>query len=870
MLKGIHKYLWICFGTVFVTASGHSARIMNKNPIKEDWSCKIVDNEWKCDRVKQPANVFDEKLKPEEKQKALSDDLGWVPEAKTFVGGYYNNDTAFTKALCESKKTELSYEDAEYDTDGTLVASGNVEVLQCDQEMYSDDAIVSFNTGKNSIQSIVMTGDVIAKQPSTGIVIRTKELTANTNDGTYSAGETYFRMAREVPNTHMYDKEHFSGHLRGHAKTFEKEDQDNLMMEDAYITSGDPTDNDWKITGKNINIDTNKEMAYVKDGFFKIKDIPVMYIPYFSYPISNKRKSGFLTPNFVNSELSGYGVAIPYYFNLAPNYDLLLETVFWLKRGLMENGTFRYMTDTFEGQFEGSIVPYDFQTHTMRGAFTFSNNGDFGNGVTTTLKYDYVSDKNYYDDFSVGNINLVTKTLLDREFDLNYSNENITSGLTALFYGVVNPDMNLANRPYAKLPEIKFNATADGYTPDHLSLSIETLNTYFYKAAAPINPSQSAAIGTNVNAFRGYESPKIAGNFSETWGYLNPSLEVPIRYYQLNNKPTDTIQFSQSSVTSILPIFNIDSGLYFDREYTTKEGAYTQTLQPRLFYTYIPYQNQTDIPLFDTSLQNEQYMQMFQVNRFTGHDRINNANQLTYALESTTINQEDGSTLASAKIGQMMYFADRMVTLCQGNSTCPNPEMTDPFAKETFSPIMSSFEYQIMKNIYLSAQINYRIQQQNVDYQVYQLSYKDESENIFNISYNNIANNWNSLTQDQINNGVKPTPQETITLSTIINLTDSWGIAGLWNYNFQQNQLADAFVGLQYNDKSWAVRALWQKSAYTNSDPNDPQKLGNLVNSYMLEFELKGLGSVGSSSNIASRLSQINGYEAGEWGGAKS
>ncbi len=163
----------------------------------------------------------------------------------------------------------------------------------------------------------------------------------------------------------------------------------------------------------------------------------------------------------------------------------------------------------------------------------------------------------------------------------------------------------------------------------------------------------------------------------------------------------------------------------------------------------------------------------------------------------------------------------------------------DVFSKESFSPIMSSFEYQIMHNIYLSAQVNYRIQQKSIDYQVYSLSYKDENENIFNVSYNNIANNWNALTQDQINNGVKPTPQETVTLSTIINLTDHWGIAALWNYNFQQKQISDWFAGLQYDDKSWAIRALMQASAFTNQNPNDPQKLGPLTNSYILQFELK-------------------------------
>ncbi|ASG67712.1 LPS biosynthesis protein [Francisella halioticida] len=864
MLKGIRKYLLICFGTVLCAVQANAARILDNNPIKEDWKCDVVDGQWSCQRSKKPKNLFNKELKPAQKEKALADDLSWVNKPEYLIGGYYSNDSQFTKALCESKRTDVSYENAEYDTDGTLIASGNVEVLQCDQELYGNNAIVNFNADRSSIKSLVMTGDVIARQPSTGIVLRTKELDTNVNDGTFSAGETYFRMAREAPDTRIYNKENFSGYLRGYAKSFKKEDANNLILTDGYITSGGPYDNAWKITGKNIDIDTKEGMAYVKGGFFKIENVPVMYLPYFSHPINDKRRSGFLMPSFAQNGNSGLALSVPYYFNLAPNYDLLLNTIFWTDRGLMEDGTFRYKSEYTQNQFEGSIVPYDFKAQKMRGAFSLSSKGDFENGITTNLQYDYISDSQYYNDFSAGNVNLVTKTLLDREFDISYTNDNIDSSVTVLDYGVVNSNIDLANIPYGKLPEVKFNITSDGYTPDYLKVSLDTLNTFFYKAQGVVQPLVSSAQGTNVNGFRSVEVPKIDGIFSNSWSSVDTSIALPIRYYQLNNKDTDIVKFNQNSVTSVLPIFNIDASAYFDHDYTTSDGAYTGTLRPRLFYTYIPYQDQSNIPLFDTSQQNEQYMQMFQVNRFTGWDRINNANQLTYALEASTTNQADGSTVASAKIGQMMFFDDRRVSLCQGQPGC-DPLKLDPYANDTFSPIMSSFEFQIMKHVYLSAQINYRLQSEKFDYQVYQLSYKDDNENIFNISFNNIDRDWNAITQQQINQGIPPPSQETITLSTILNITDHWGLTALWNYNFKQAKTSNVFAGLQYNAKSWAIRALWQATAYTNEDPNNTQALGSLTNTYLLEFELKGIGGAGAT-NLASRLNQINGYQSGEWG----
>ncbi len=845
-----------------------AARIMSGNPTKQNWTCSAgKSDQWNCQRTKKPKNVFNQELKVAQKEKALADGLGWVSKPSTMEGGYYNNDNQFTKALCKSKETKISSESSQYGPDANLITSGNVEFLECDQEIYADNAIIGFNKDLSSVKSLVAIGNVRASQPSTGVVILTKDLSADLTNNTYSAGPTYFRMALQTPQTRMYNRKNFSGYMRGYANSFIKK-KNNTLLSDGYITTGEPYDNDWRLTGDNIDIDTKTNMAYVRDGYFEIKNIPVMYIPYYSHPLDDKRRSGFLFPSFIQNSNVGYGISIPYYFNLAPNYDLLLDTVLWSQRGLMENGTFRYMSENTQEEFDGSIVPYDLETKTMRGAFTLTSQGDFGNGISTNFEYDYVSDADYYNDFSVGNIDLVTKTLLDREFDLDYRNSYIDSSITILDYGKVDPTLTVDNTPYAKLPEVKFNVTSQGYTPDYITISADTLNTFFQKSPGPISGDPGAAQGTNVNAFRAYEAPKIAGNFTSTWAYFKPSLEVPIRYYQLETKPTDTIKFDKNSITSVLPIFNIDAGAYFDRDVTTSAGSFTETLHPRLFYTYIPYQDQTDIPLFDTSLQNENYDQMFQVNRFTGDDRINNANQVTYALETSIVNKASGNTIATAKIGQMMYFANRRVTLCQGNSKCDNPGMMDEFSNDTFSPITTSFGLYITKHLYFNGQVNYRADKNDVDYQVYQLNYKDSHENIFSVSYNNIANNWDALTQQQIDDGVTPQPQRTITLSGILNITDHWAIAALWNYDFEQKQIANAFIGVQYNTKSWAVRLLYQKSAYTNQDPNDPTTLGALSDTVLFSFELKGLGdSAGSANDLYSRLEQIPGYENGEWGG---
>ncbi|MFC4892673.1 LPS-assembly protein LptD [Pseudofrancisella aestuarii] len=863
-MKGNFKRILFAFlGTILFSESGQATRIMDENPAKEDWQCKIVDGEWSCEREEERVNVFSKDITDEQREKTLAQDLTWMQNTALRTGGQYYNDTTFTAPLCKSGKTSLSYNKAEFDTDGTLIASGNVEVFQCDQEIYGQNAIINFNKDKSGIESLVIAGDVIAKQPSSGVVIRTEDMSANLEDKTAIAGQTYFRFFKKEPKTDIYSKNNFTGHMRGYAETFRRLDENTINMTDGYITSGSPYDDAWKLSGKSIDLDTQENMAYIKDGWFKIKDIPVMYVPYFAYPTDDKRRSGFLTPGFVNNENSGWGVSVPYYFNLAPNYDLLFEQIYWSQRGPMENATFRYMNEYFKTQFEGSLVPYDFEDQKTRGAFTFNGSGNYQK-IKMSYNYDYVSDSQFYNDFSAGNINLVTKTLLDREINLSYTDEIFNVSGQFLDYGVVDQSMFLANVPYGKLPDIHFDADISKYLPDYLQLSIQTQNTYFYKRSGGIYGSGTPE-ASMVNAFRSYDSPKVALDLSETWGYFKPSLEVPIRYYQLQQHANDIVNFNQNNVTSVIPIFNIDAGAYFDKEFTSSKGAYTATLLPRLFYTYIPYQDQTDLPLFDTNFTNEQYMQMFQVNRFVGGDRINNANQLTYALEHYIVNQEDGSMLLSAKIGQQIFFDDRMVGLDQGNET-PSPNRLLPFYNSRFSPIMGSFSYQVLQNIYASADINYRVETGNVEYQVYQLQYKSENNNIFNISYNNIAYNWAGMTQQEIINGNAPKAQQTITASTILKLSDSWAIAALINYNFIQKSITNTFVGLQYDANSWALRGLIQRSAYTSNNPNDPNAVGKLTNTYVLELELKGLGGVYGANGLAQRLNQINGYTAGQWG----
>ena len=862
--RNLKKIVIACIGSVTFIGVSNASIIVGKNPVHRDWICSAVDGNWQCEKSSLEPTLFTPNLSKKEKQKTLANALMWIPDRKLHTKGYYYNGSTATKPYCETDDSNLSYKNAEIAQDGLIIANGNVAFLQCGQELFSDTAIISLDKNNTGIGAINLIGNVTTKQSDKGIIMKSRDMASNLTDNTSLSTDTYFRFKVNMPDYTIYNKNHFTGALRGYAKTLNQTNKNNYRMQDSFITSASPYSNTWKITSDAMDINTNEDMFYMKGNVLRVKNIPILYFPYFSHPTNGKRKSGFLIPYYVSNDVAGYGIVIPYYFNLAPNYDLLLNNILWNKRGIMQSGEFRYMTNTHNGEFMGSFIGYDSKTKKARGDFTFYDNGTYDNGIQTLFRYDYVSDEDYYNTFSAGNIDLITKTLLNRQVAISYTNDYIDSKLEFLKYGLVNSDLVVNNIPYAKLPDLKFNFDAADSIPSDIGFTLNTQNTYFYKKAA-IESTESPEEKTNVNAFRSYESPKFMYNLERTYGYFKPSLEVPIRYYKLDNKESDIIKFKKNNVLSVIPIFNIDTALYFDKSFSNEIGNFTESLEPRLFYTYIPYQNQQDIPLFDTSLQNQQYKQMFEVNRFSGMDRINNANQIAYALETKTLNDDTGDTVFEAKIGQQMFFADRRVSLAQGyNTDYENPDQMDPFYNERFSPIMETMKYQFSKNLSFSADVTYRISNKNWDYQVYSLEYQTDNHNLFNISYNNIANNYANMTQDQINDGEQPEQQKSVALSGLINLTNSWSIAGLINYNIIEHRTSDMFAGFQYDQPSWATRMIYQRIV-SNFDVNNPSELvGDLNSSFMLQVELKGIGAF-SNRNLRARLMQIANYD-NAWG----
>lgn len=842
------------------------AKITIDNPLQKSWQCSgTAQGTWQCVAIDDKTrDLFKKNILPKEKNQIIADALGWISvnDPQNICGGYYYQTPIQTNL---SPSPNIQFQQAEYPNTGNIIAEGTVEVTKGSQYLSADKAVLKRKKGTQQIENVDVSGNVNLSQP--GQLAISQYGTANIINNTATLNDAYYLIrVREkagtkiepVSKTTNEQDKNFTGFAHGHADEVIQKSKTNYTLKDVTYATGNPYDDAWMLSATTLDIDRDKETGSAYNMLFYVKNVPILYWPYMTFPISNTRKTGFLYPTAGYNGDSGYYVSTPFYWNMAPNYDLLLTPTLYNHRGLLLDGDFRYLTQAHSGNLDLQYMPYDRLDKSDRRAVSFTDHGNYGNHLSSFLNYQYIGDKDFYNDFDSDNMGLSTQTLLNRQASIAYNDQNWTTNATIQAYDVIDDSTYLANRPYWTLPQINANANY----PDaiwNMNFSWNNQFTYFYK------PSLDDA--NQVQGQRLYSAPKLALPLSRSWGFFTPSLALSETVYDLQNRQAQSLtNFSQNEypdqyVNRTLPIINIDTGLYFDRSFSLNNTQYTQTLEPRLFYTYIPYQNQSNIPLFDTSLTNFNYASLFQTNIFSGLDRLNNANQLSYALQ-TAIDDSKGNSILSAGIGQIAYFANRDVSLCSGtNEDCSGNENKIAYYNSSFSDIAGFANYAFLPDWHFITNMTYNQNNNNVDSQTYQFQYLPDQQHIFNIGYENYKNDYASLTPDEISQGIMPSSTSQFTISSLWKLTPHWSVAGLWSYSFNSKRTTNMFAGLQYDACSWAVRFLAQRYVSNSSDPNQPTEVtGPLNNAYVIQFELKGLGG-SSTSSLNERLGMISGFD---------
>jgi LPS-assembly protein len=541
----------------------------------------------------------------------------------------------------------------------------------------------------------------------------------------------------------------------------------------------------------------------------------VIAAPTINFALNNQRKSGFLPPSTGITGKSGFELSVPYYLNLAPDYDLTLTPRYMQKRGTQIAEQFRFLGKYYNGELNAEQLPNDRATNESRSAVSFVGAYNQGGSLLGGLNLNKVSDDNYFRDLAT-RINITSQTTLPREGFVTYNGSwwgsgNYSATARVQTFQVLQDPDNPIVPPYGRTPQL----TLTTLRQDLAGLDFRSAEEY-------VDFSHPTLVtGRRATAF-----PSLSFPFITNESFLTPKVGLHATYYSLDNAAPG----SPDTITRVLPIWSLDGGLVFERDTQAFGQGVTQTLEPRLFYVYIPFRDQNQIPLFDTAVADFNYAQIFNENQFSGGDRINDANQLTAAVTSRLLLPSNGQEVMRGTFGQRYYFRDQQVTL--------NP--TDVPRTYKASNLLAALSGRLSQSWSMDAGTEYDQRDYRTERLTLAARYRPEGLKTLNLSYRYLSGD---ITQ------TGPTKQ--IDISAQWPIYARWYGVGRFNYSLQDSRIVEVIGGLEYGAGCWTTRIVAQKFALT---------AGSSSTSIFLQLELNGFSRLGSNPLEALKRS-VPGYQ---------
>ncbi len=589
----------------------------------------------------------------------------------------------------------------------------------------------------------------------------------------------------------------------------------------------------WEVRAKELTIDQASGVGVARGATMRFADVPFLYLPYFTFPVDDRRKSGFLYPTFGNTSRSGWMFAIPYYLNLAPNYDATLEPRFYSARGTMLAGEFRYLGWGSRGQLNVDYLANDHGDSTGaladstkgkdRYLIRYSDRTNLPGPWSFDMAINRVSDRNYLRDFSNDLYSSSVSRLSSRAYVRGGGNW-WSASFGADTYQNSAPYLPDTAVPYKRWPRATFAFDVP------LSGWLEVGGS----AEAVAFRKDDVIEGQRIDM-----APYLAADFRGAAWFVQPKLTYRYTAYQLDAsydqygyggrlRAGQTSPFDQRTPARGLPIASIDSGLVFDRHTSLFGQSYTQTLEPRLYYLYVPYRDQSDLPVFDTRVVSFDYWQLFSSNRFSGADRQMDANNLTAAV-TTRLLDDSGVERLSASFGQIRYFKPQRVQM-------PGGAVTD----WTGSDYVAQLSVQLDDRWRLSSSYQWSPNTRRTDLGAVQLQRRIGVDGIFNFSYR-----------------YRRGRLEQYDASAVYPVSERWRLMGRWTYSVRDRRTVEALAGVEYDSCCVAVRVVGRHYVDTYSGVTGAPPTNNAI---MFELEFKGLGALNGQTEDVLRRG-ILGYQ---------
>jgi len=680
-------------------------------------------------------------------------------------------------------RLEITSDTATLGVDGDANLKGNVVVRQGDREIHADD--VRYRQKENALK---VEGDVDYDDP----VVHVKG-----GGGNYSATE-----GADFRDAHFEMKERSA---RGAAEAMQLTPEGLIKLKDVSFTTCPANDNSWQLRADEITLDTRTRIGTGRGTRVDFKGVPIMYLPWMSFPLGTERKSGFLFPSIGHSQRSGVQLALPYYWNIAPNADLTFEPTEYTSRGVDLAGEARFMTRNQVSKLSINYLPNDSIANRDRNRFRLENVTQLPNDFRFFVNAESVSDSRYFEDFAQGPEG-TSVAFLERLAGLAYRDEHWRMSAEVQQFQTIDQDLVDVDRPYARLPRIVVGADY-GWGPE------ERLRYGFDSEVVNFDRS------TGVTGWRMDAMPTASLDFGGPGFFVRPGIAWRYTQYELNN----TAAGQRSNPTRSLPIASLDAGLVFERE-SGSRGQRRLTLEPRLLYLNAPFRQQDDLPLFDTGVPDLNLVQLFRTNRYVGADRVSDANQVSLGVTSRLFDAKNGTQFLSATLGQTYYFENPRVHL---------PD--EPVRSSGSSDFIAQLALTAYKNWNADFGLQWNPAESQSERAQVNLQFKPGGEQVINVGYR--------FQRDRL---------EQTEASGSWPIGQQWSAFARYVYSLRDNKALERFAGVEYGSCCWRLRVFGRKFVSSRTGEQDT--------GIYLQLELTGLASVGSAAD-AFLAGAIRGYE---------
>ncbi len=579
-------------------------------------------------------------------------------------------------------------------------------------------------------------------------------------------------------------------HARGSASMMHIASKQNYIFDDAIYTTCPAGKDDWLLRASELEIDRTTQVGDAWNAVVEFKGVPILYTPWMDFPLDGRRRSGFLAPSYGFTNKGGYELTIPFYWNIASNYDATFSPRVISKRGTQFNNEFRYLKPGYAGQLQYDTLSNDRLSGDDRSHMALMHSQSLGGGFGFSLNLNKVSDDDYFRDLAASVAGTSQINLL-REGVLSYGGGWWSTSARVQRYQTLQDPLDPVDIPYRRQPQVNLNAQQTLADAD-VVLASEYTNFLH---------------DTSINAQRMVVYPSVSYPLLSNLGYyVTPKLGVHYTRYLMGLNNTQKLP----DATRTLPIFSLDSGLVFERDDSILGSDYVQTLEPRLYYVYIPYRDQDMLPNFDSAQAPFNFGQIFTENRFFGSDRVGDANMATLAITSRFIDNETGAESLRVMLGERFSFEP------------PRVNLVTPADNNSRSDILLSLGGQISKSWSLDSLFQYNPNQSQTESYNVMARYKPEPGKLLNLNYRFTRN---ILRQGEI--------------SAQWPLFSRWlGVARL-SYSFQDHRPVETLLGLEYNQACWTVRFGAQSFVTATQEVSTP---------IFLQLELNDLVHVGSDA----------------------